>query len=174
MPYLATYFMFLKWKWHLLTGNHLCSSSLLSWCRDRGGEGSSISLRKTPDDRQQVASMPTLCPGSLSLPRPRRERRPPACCCPVVLMELRYLPLVDLSVMAFLESCGGKGVKRERRHHHRKHVNHLLRYFWTSLTTLAKKWMNKSINYFPLGKWTNQPGNSTSQCGLFQPLGNIL
>lgn len=71
---------------------YLCSSSLLSWCRDRGGEGSSISLRSTPGASQQAASMPTPCPGSLSRPRPRRERRPPpccccCCCCPVVLME---------------------------------------------------------------------------------------
>lgn len=73
-------------------GVYLCSSSLLSWCRDRGGEGSSISLRSTPGDSQQAASMPMPCPRSLSGPRLRRERRPPPCCCPVVLMEPRSEP----------------------------------------------------------------------------------
>lgn len=66
---------------------YLCSSSLFSWCRDRGGEGSSISRRSTPGTTQQAASVPMSCAGSLSRPTPRRERRLPPCCCPVVAME---------------------------------------------------------------------------------------
>lgn len=79
--------------------HYLCSSSLLSWCRDRGGEGNSISLRRTPGDSQQVASMPMPCPGSLSRLRPRRVRRPPPCCCPVALMKPCFLLVWSLMAL---------------------------------------------------------------------------
>lgn len=90
---------------------YLCSSSLFSWCRDRGGEGSSISLRSTPGTMQQDASMPMSGPGSLSRPTARRERKPAPCSCPaavVVVMEPCCLPLWSPMALAVPLSCWGR------------------------------------------------------------------